>query len=393
MISLEEFRQKLKTDSSLQEEYKNIVQNNLKNRNISYSSEKILKYEISEVQFQDEEFARWASKHNMKWADSNFFISDNVGVLSNCCRLLSDTSKLTAFTNSIGGSALSIGSCRVSTINLMRIAYESKFNKKKYLEILRDRVTLDCQALYAMRYILKRNIEKGLLPNYQEGAVELEKQYCTIGILGMYEVIDSFGFINTDELGYKSYKDEGISFAEEIFSVINDVKDNFDCDFTFNIESIPGENCAGVICKADNLLFGEDKYFIYSNQWIPLMERCTIEEKCRVSGVLDNLCSGGSIAHIDIENRFPTEESAWDMLNYLAEHKVIYSAFTTKINVDEHKHAFIGTDKCPIDGLPTVDKYMRVVGFYTPLSTWQAVRRKEGNMRKWYNVLENDMVM
>lgn len=35
--------------------------------------------------FQDEEFARWASKHNMKWADSNFFISDNVGVLSNCC--------------------------------------------------------------------------------------------------------------------------------------------------------------------------------------------------------------------------------------------------------------------------------------------------------------------
>lgn len=35
--------------------------------------------------FQDEEFARWASKHNMKWSDSNFFISDNVGVLSNCC--------------------------------------------------------------------------------------------------------------------------------------------------------------------------------------------------------------------------------------------------------------------------------------------------------------------
>ena len=343
--------------------------------------------------FQDEEFARWASKHNMKWSDSNFFISDNVGVLSNCCRLLSDTSKLTAFTNSIGGSALSIGSCRVSTINLMRIAYESKFNKKKYLEILRDRVTLDCQALYAMRHILKRNIEKGLLPNYQEGAVELEKQYCTIGILGMYEVIDSFGFINTDELGYKSYQDEGISFAEEIFSVINDVKDNFDCDFTFNIESIPGENCAGVICKADNLLFGDNKYFIYSNQWIPLMERCTIEEKCRISGILDNLCSGGSIAHIDIENRFPTEEAAWDMLNYLAEHKVIYSAFTTKINVDEHKHAFIGTDKCPIDGLPAIDKYMRVVGFYTPLSTWQAVRRKEGNMRKWYNVLENDMVM
>ena len=44
--------------------------------------------------FEDEEFAKWASKHNMKWSDSNFFVSDNVGVLSNCCRLLSDTKKL-----------------------------------------------------------------------------------------------------------------------------------------------------------------------------------------------------------------------------------------------------------------------------------------------------------
>ena len=343
--------------------------------------------------FQDEEFARWASKHNMKWSDSNFFISDNVGVLSNCCRLLSDTSKLTAFTNSIGGSALSIGSCRVSTINLMRIAYESKFSRKKYLELLRDRVTLDCQALYAMRHILQRNIEKGLLPNYQEGAVELDKQYSTIGVLGLFEVMDSFGLINTDELGYKSYTDEAMQFAQDIFAVINDVKDNFTDEFTFNVESIPGENCAGVICKADNLLFGQNKYFIYSNQWIPLMEKCSIEEKCKVSSVLDALCSGGAIAHINIENRFPTEQSAWDMLNYLAEHKVIYSAFTTKINVCKHKHAFIGSKTCPRCGEPVSDQFLRVVGFYTPLTTWQSIRKKEGSMRQWYNVLENDMVM
>ena len=131
--------------------------------------------------FQDEDFAKWASAHNMKWSDSNFFVSDNVGVLSNCCRLLSDTTKLNAFINSIGGTALSVGSCRVSTINLVRIAYESKLNKKKYLDILKDRVLLDCKALSSMRHIIKRNIEKGLLPNYQDGAVELDKQFCTIG--------------------------------------------------------------------------------------------------------------------------------------------------------------------------------------------------------------------
>lgn len=341
--------------------------------------------------FVDEEFARWASDHNTEWDDSNFFVSDNVGVLSNCCRLLSDTRKLSGFMNSIGGTALSIGSCRVSTINLARIAYESKFNQAKYLKLLADRVTLDCKLLWCLRHIIKRNIEKGLLPNYQEGALELDKQYCTIGILGMYEVIDLFGGIATDELGNKSYTDDGIDFAKKIFSVINDVKDNFTDEFTFNVESIPGENCAGVLAQCDNLLFETDRYFIYSNQWIPLHEKCTIQEKCRLGSILDKECSGGTIAHIDVEGRFPNKDMAWKMLNYVASKGVIYFAFTTKINVCKHQHAFIGTGICPECGEPVADKFARVVGFYTPVSNYSAIRRKEFDRRKWYDL--NDSIL
>ena len=343
--------------------------------------------------FEDEEFARWASNHNIEWSDSNFFVSDNVGVLSNCCRLLSDTKKLDAFINSIGGTALSVGSCRVSTINLVRIAYESKLNKKKYIEILKDRVLLDCKALYSMRHILQRNIEKGLLPNYQDGAVELDKQFCTIGGIGMYEVMDMFGLINTDEFGYKSYSDEAVEFATQILNTMNEIKDNFECDFSFNIEMIPAENCAGVICQADNLLYEQDKYFIYSNQWIPLTEKCTIQEKCRLGSLFDKLCGGGCIAHINIENRFTSEEEAWKMLNYVASNGVIYFAFTTKISVCEDKHAFIGRNTCPKCGKPVADTYARVVGFYTPTSSYQKIRKKEFNKRRWYDVLNKNEIM
>ncbi len=343
--------------------------------------------------FQDEEFARWASNHNIEWSDSNFFVSGDVGVLSNCCRLLSDTKKISGFINSIGGTALSIGSCRVSTINLVRIAYESKFNKKKYIEILKDRVLLDCKALASMRYILKRNIEKGLLPNYQDGAVELDKQFCTIGGIGMYEVMDLFGLIESDEFGNKSYSDEAVEFATQILDTINDVKDHFECDFTFNVEMIPAENCAGVICQADNLIYEQNKYYIYSNQWIPLTEKCTIQEKCRLGSLFDAKCGGGCIAHIDIENRFPNEETAWKMLNYVASKGVIYFAFTTKINVCQHKHSFIGTKTCPVCGEQMTDQYARVVGFYTPVSGYQKIRKKEFNARKWYDVLNKDNII
>lgn len=343
--------------------------------------------------FQDEDFAHWCSKHNIRWSDSNFFVSDNVGVLSNCCRLLSDTKKLDAFINSIGGTALSVGSCRVSTINLVRIAYESGFNQKKYLKILRERVLLDCKALTSMRHIIQRNIEKGLLPNYQDGAVELDKQFCTIGGIGMYEVMDLFGLINTDELGCKSYSDEAVEFATQILDAMNEVKDNFECDFSFNIEMIPAENCAGVICQADNLLFEQNKYFIYSNQWIPLMEKCTIQEKCRLGNLFDKKCGGGCIAHINIENRFPNEETAWEMLNYVASQGVIYFAFTTKISVCKSRHAFISEQRCPVCGEPIADTYARVVGFYTPTSSYQRIRKNEFDKRRWMNVLANDGVM
>ena len=340
--------------------------------------------------FGDEDFARWASNHNIKWSDSNFFISDDVGVLSNCCRLWSDVKKLDAFINSIGGTALSVGSCRVSTINLVRIAYESKCNEAKYLKILKDRVLLNCKALSSMRHILKRNIEKGLLPNYQDGALELDKQFCTIGGIGNFEVMDMFGYIDVDEFGNKSYSDKAVEFTTKILDTINEVKDNFECDFTFNLEMVPGENCAGVICSADNLIYEQDKYFIYSNQWIPLTEKCTIAEKCRLGSLFDKKCGGGTIAHINIENRFPTEETAWEMLNYVASQGVIYFAFTTKISVCEHKHAFIGTPKCPVCGEPVADTYSRVVGFYTPVSSYQKIRKQEWSERKWYNVLNKE---
>lgn len=343
--------------------------------------------------FVDKDFARWCSDHNVEWSDSNFFCSDNVGVLSNCCRLLSDTSKLDVFINSIGGTALSVGSCRVSTINLVRIAYESGFDKKKYLKILRQRTLLDCKALYSMRHILKRNIEKGLLPNYQDGAVELDKQFCTIGGIGMYEVMDLFGLISTDEFGCKSYSDDAVEFATQILDAMNEVKDNFECDFTFNIEMIPAENCAGVICQADNLLFEEDKYFIYSNQWIPLMEKCTIQEKCRLGSLFDEKCGGGCIAHINIENRFANNDEAWDMLNYVAAMGVIYFAFTTKISVCENRHAFISEKNCPQCGKPISDTYARVVGFYVPVSSYQKIRKMEFDRRRWMNVLLKDGIM
>ena len=307
------------------------------------------------------------------------------GILTHNCRLLSDTTKLDAFINSIGGTALSIGSVKVNTINLMRIAYESNKDQDKYLEILRQRTELCCQVLDVQRHIIKRNIEKGLLPNYSEGGIEMEKQYSTCGILGLYEVIEYFGFTRTDEFGNVYYKKEGIEFSSKIFEVLNEVKDNFTDEYSFNIESVPAERAAVVLCQKDNLIYEKKDKFIYSNQWIPLSAKCTINEKLRLSAILDAKCSGGAIAHINLEKNFPNTDAAWDMLNYIASMNVLYFAFNTRINECINHHGFVGTDICPICGEGVHDTYQRIVGFLEPRRSYSEDRKKEYDSRQWYN--------
>ena len=310
------------------------------------------------------------------------------GIITHNCRLLSDTSKLNAFINSIGGTALSIGSVKVNTINLMRMAIETNFDEKKYLSLLKKRTSLCCKTLDCVRHIIQRNIEKGLLPNYQDGAMEMDKQYCTVGILGLYEVIESFGYVETDEFGYKSYTNKGIELASKIFETINDVKDNFTDKYSLNVESVPAERCAIILCQKDNLLYDLHNKFIYSNQWIPLSEKCTIKEKIRLSSILDRKCSGGSIAHINIENNFPDKESAWNMLNYIAKNGVMYFAFNSKINECKNHHGFVGTNICPECGEPVFDTYQRIVGYLVPSRSYSRDRLKEFNSRNWFEYAE-----
>lgn len=338
--------------------------------------------------FVDEEFARWCSDHNTTWNDSNFFVSGDVTTLSNCCRLLSDTSKLNAFINSIGGTALSIGSVKVNTINLMRIALETECDEKKYLALLKKRAVLCCKTLDVVRHIIRRNVEKGLLPNYQDGAVEMDKQYCTMGILGLYEVVEAFGYTTTDEFGYTSYTDKGVEFACKIFEVLNEVKDTFTDEYSFNIESVPAERAAVILCQKDNALYDLDEKFIYSNQWIPLSQKCTIKEKLRLSAILDEKCSGGSIAHINLEANFPNKDVAWNMLNTIAQSGVIYFAFNTRINECKNHHGFVGTDICPTCGEPVFDTYVRIVGYLVPTRSFSKDRFREFTTRQWYELAE-----
>lgn len=337
--------------------------------------------------FVNEDFAKWCCEHNMKWADSNFFISEDVTSLSNCCRLVSDIKDLGYF-NSIGGTALEVGSIKVNTINLARIAYETS-SKEAYLSKLEERTNLCLDALDTVRHIIKRNIDKGLLPNYSKHIMNMSSQYNTIGVIGVYETLQKFDLVRKDEFGNTFYTDEGFQFAEDILSTINKVKDAYvkDKDYSANIEEIPGERAASVLMQKDMLFYPDEAYELplYGNQWIPLGVKTTLQEKVRLSAALDKACNGGSIAHINIDKPFNNFETAWDMLNYVADQGVVYFAFCTRISSCKNNHGFYG-ETCPLCGNPKVTTYQRIVGFLTPERTYSKERKAEFKMRDWMDL-------
>ena len=336
--------------------------------------------------FVDEDFARWASNHNRRWNDSNFFCDDSVTSLSNCCRLKSNIKDLGYF-NSIGGTALKVGSVKVSTINLARIAYESKGKEDKYLDILEDRLITDLQILEVIRNIIKRNVEKNLLPNFTDGVLDFEHLYNTVGINGIYETMKTFGYCTVDEFGRVNYTKEAYAFGKRIFELCHKTIEEFTKgkDYKANIEQVPAETAAIKFLQADKILFTKqvvEDLPLYGNQWIPLGIDASLKDRIDICAAFDNYCNGGSICHINIDAPFATEEQAWDMLNYITDKGVTYFAFNGKLSADDNGHLFYG-DICPECGAEKTSEFTRTVGFYTKTASWSKERKEEFAMRKW----------
>jgi len=291
------------------------------------------------------------------------------------------------YMNSLSSNALKVGSIKVSTVNLARIAYESKGNENKFLSILKDRLIINLQLLDIIRDIIKGNVAKGLLPNFQDGLLDFEHLYNTTGINGIYETMKYFGYTCVDEFGNTLYKDEAMNFGKNIFDVIHSTLAEFtsDKDYKANVEQIPGETAAVKFMQSDKLLFGKeviDDLPLNGNQWIPLGIKTTLKERIRICSLFDNYCNGGSIMHVNLDAPIENENTAWDLLNYITDQGVTYFAFNGKLSTDNNGHLFYG-NICPECGAEKTAEYTRTVGFYTKTASWSKERKAEYALREW----------
>ena len=88
--------------------------------------------------------------------------------------------------------------------------------------------------------------------------------------------------------------------------------------------------------------------------------------------------------HVNLDAPIKDFDTAWELLNKIADMGVIYFAFNLKIDACKHNHGFFG-NTCPHCGEPKVTSYQRIVGFLVPEKTYSKARKEEFRMRDWFS--------
>lgn len=268
-----------------------------------------------------------------------------------------------------GGSSISLGSHRVCTINLNRVALETK-TEQEFFDLLNSRIESAAKILAAHKRLLREMSKRGLEPFIMNKWLRLERMFSTFGLLGLYEceeTLQSTGRFNED-------------WKEEILTFINNLVVYFSQQYEIlgNIEQIPGESFAIRLAEADKILFGKERvsYELYSNQFIPLWEKMSIWERMEMDGKYNRLITGGGIVHITIGEKV-TPSQTKRIIEFAINSGCEHFALNSIYSVFEDETVLLGKyTQNPTTGSLVKDFITRVVGFFTPVSSWNKTRRE-----------------
>lgn len=315
----------------------------------------------------DEDFAHKIAKYNKEFGQINIYCGDSA-TLSSCCRLRSD--KENEYFNSFGSGSSKIGSLGVVTINLPRLAFKHGHTTPDFYKDL-EKLIHDCARINnAKRKLVQKRIDNGNHPLYTLGFIDIGTQYSTVGINGFNECIEILGH----DILSKTGQDIGL----DIIHTINDENDKCSKQYksAHNCEQIPAENVSIKLAQKDRLLKFNDKYEIYSNQFIPLTTNADMLDRIKLQGLFDKHFSGGAIAHINVDTQIEDEQQIVDLIKSCAKMGVVYWAINYNLQMCESGHMSVGKgSKCSICGDDIAENYTRVVGFLTNTKNWHKVRR------------------
>ncbi len=348
---------------------------------------------------------------------SNFINSDlnPDDARSMCCRLRLDNRELRRRGGGLFASAPLTGSIGVVTINLPRAAYISK-TKDKFFEHLLHLLNIARKSLVIKRSVIEKFTDHGMYPYAKHYLAKIKQSqgsywanhFNTIGILGMNEACLNL-------IGKSIASEEGKQLALDTLNFIREHLVVFQEDSNlYNLEATPGEGTTYRFAKLDKAKFpdiitaGDHEPYYTNSTHLPVGYTEDVFEALDHQDNLQTLYTGGTVLHGFIGERIDDFHVAKKVVRKIAEnfHLPYFTLTPTFSTCSKHGYIIGEHTVCPV----VVDKgencdseivissrvvgfcgdptniYSRVVGFYTPVSSWNIGKKEEFRERKTYVV-------
>ncbi len=332
---------------------------------------------------KDKEYADFTAE--MYAAGHSFFtyLSDNADSLASCCRLRNEITD-NGFSYTLGAGGVSTGSKSVLTINLNRTVQHAVRQGVPYLQAIEEIVDLMHKVQLAYNENLKRLQAQGMLPLFDAGFININRQYLTIGVNGLVEAAEFLGIAINDNEQYSR-------FVQEVLGIIERMNKSYRSkEVMFNCEMIPAENVGVKHAKWDK----EDGYQVPRecyNSYFYIVEDSSLNvlDKFRLHGrkYVEHL-TGGSALHCNLEEHLSKTQYR-NLLRVAAEEGTNYFTFNIPNTIcNDCGHI----DKrylreCPECHSHNVDYLTRIIGYLKRISNFSEPRQREA-ARRFYATMQ-----
>lgn len=311
------------------------------------------------------------------------YLSDNADSLASCCRLRNEITD-NGFSYTLGAGGVSTGSKSVLTINLNRAIQYAVRQGIPYQEYIEDVVNLMHKVQLAYNENLKMLQEQGMLPLFDSGFININRQYLTIGVNGLVEGAEFLGIKINDNPKYEHY-------VREVLGTIERLNKRYRShEVMFNCEMIPAENVGVKHAKWDR----EDGYVVNRdcyNSYFYIVEDTSLNviDKFRLHGrkYVEHL-TGGSALHCNLEEHL-SQAQYRNLLRVAATEGTNYFTFNipnTVCNACGHIDKRY-LKKCSCCGSEDIDYLTRIIGYLKRISNFSEARQAEAS-RRFYATLQ-----
>ena len=335
--------------------------------------------------------AKYGTPYFSNYINSDMKPSD---VRSMCCRLRLDLRELRKKTGGFFGSGESTGSVGVVTINMPRIAYQSK-DEKEFYRRLDHMMDIAARSLKTKREVITRLLDEGLYPYTKRYLGTFENHFSTIGLIGMNEA-----GLNAAWLGKGLEDPKTQQFTKEVLNHMRERLSDYQEEYgdLYNLEATPAESTAYRLAKHDRAKWpdiktagheGDTPYYTNSSH-LPVDYTEDIFSALDIQDDLQTLYTSGTVFHAFLGEKLPDWKAAASLVRKIAEnYKLPYYTLSPTYSVCANDGYLAGEHfTCPIWG-KEAEVYSRITGYYRPVKNWNDGKRQEYKNRTVYDIIHS----